>query len=102
MFNIAFLYETLIVLGFWAIILPGILIRMSEQSKQPHDNNLKDNNSFSIAFVIVAGGLDHSLPMIVLAIDFSFNCIPFIWRHFAISLTIGIIYLIMNMFVSLF
>ena len=29
--------------------------------------------------------IDHSVSFIVLMIDYSFNCIPFIWRHYFFS-----------------
>ena len=93
LFNIALLYEFVIVLGFWCIILPGILFATAGSSH--------DNSGASLAFIIVAGVLDHSLPMVVLAVEFAINCMPIIWRHFIISISIGIIYMTMNMIYSL-
>ena len=49
-----------------------------------------------MGFFIVAGVLDHSVPLTVLMIEFSFNCIPFITRHFLITLCFGLVYAIFN------
>lgn len=89
LFNIAFMYEVVIVVGFWTIILPGILL-----VEQPH------SSSVPLSFIIVAGGMDHSLPLVVLLIDFSINCVPIIWRHFFISFAVGLVYMLMNMIYS--
>ena len=92
-FNIALLYEMVIVIGFWLIILPGIMMAPADSSHSADD--------YSEAFLIVAGGLDHSVPMVVLVIEFCINCIPITWRHFIITFIIGLIYLMMNMVYSL-
>ena len=93
LFNIAFLYECVIVFGFWCIILPGILFA--------NPSSAHSSGGVSTSFIVVAGALDHSLPLIVLLFEFCINCIPIIWRHFAISVVLGTAYMIMNMTYSL-
>ena len=96
LYNIALSYEVMIVLGFWGIILPGILYRDSTGSE-----GSDQDSQFSIMFIIVAAFLDHSVSFIVLLIDFTFNCVPIIWRHFTITWSILILYMIMNAIYSL-
>ena len=86
------LFELIIVPIFWAVILPGILA-----TRHYH----KNEEAPSLLFIIVGGYCDHLVPLIVLLIDFSFNCIPFIWRHFWVSMGVCLIYSIFNMVYSL-
>lgn len=58
-------------------------------------------DDFELGFLIVAGVLDHSLPLIVLMIDFTYNCIPFIGRHFKVTFFIILIYAIFNVSYSI-
>lgn len=92
MFQMTMLFELIIVPIFWGVILPGILY-----SRHYH----KGEEAPSMLFIIVGGYLDHLIPIIVLMIDFSFNCIPFIWRHFWVSMVVCIIYSIFNMVYTL-
>ena len=40
--------------------------------------------------------LDHTVPLLVLMIDFSYNCVPFTGRHFLITLSCGSLYALFN------
>ena len=48
------------------------------------------------------GYISHSVPLLVLLIDFSYNCIPFLWRHFFISIPIASLYIVFVVFYSIF
>jgi hypothetical protein len=87
------LFELIIVPIFWGVILPGILA-----TRHYHKDN---GSSPSMLFIIVGGYCDHLGPLIVLLVDFSFNCIPFIWRHFWVSMGVCAIYSIFNMVYTL-
>lgn len=49
----------------------------------------------------MAGILDHSIPLIALMIDFSYNCIPFVYRHFQITLVLTLVYTVFNIIYSI-
>jgi hypothetical protein len=87
------LFELIIVPIFWGVILPALLV-----TRHYH----KDNGAPpSLLFIIVGGYCDHLVPLIVLLIDFSFNCIPFIWRHFWVSIGVCAIYSVFNLIYTL-
>lgn len=95
----ALVLEFIIVPIFWIVIFPGLL-------KNRHDGiDLPDIDDFvqdeKVSYAVVAGVLDHTVPLIVLLIEFSYNCIPFLWRHFLLTLAITIIYAIFNIIYSL-
>ena len=61
-----------------------------------YDINHKGQNIHSLEFLIIEGVLDHTIPLIILLCEFSINCIPFVWRHFLVTITIAIVYMVIN------
>lgn len=98
LFEMAVIYEFIIVPLFWAMIFPGIMVNRHNGMDVPDITDFtEEHEEYSMGFIIVAGVLDHSVPLIVLMIDFSYNCIPFLWRHFLVTLTVALVYVIFNM-----
>ena len=96
-FQMAVVYELIIVPTFWFVILPGILYFQANQDNNPI--NIDDDQKYmveNVGYFVVAGVLDHTIPIVVLMIDFSFNCVPFIPRHFLITISLGILYALFN------
>jgi ABC-type Co2+ transport system permease subunit len=91
-----FLAEMIICPVFWIMIMPMELWGPREPAK-PDDPDANWQDTVTYAFIIVAGCMDHSLPLICLSIDFSYSCIPVLWRHFAITATVIAIYAVFNM-----
>ena len=94
----AVVYELIIVPLFWTIIFPGYFVN---QTEIPDVDDFQTLDQFEIGFIIVAGVMDHTIPLIVLMIDFSFNCIPFVFRHFQVTLILAIVYSVFNVIYSI-
>lgn len=75
------------------MIFPALLVRMNRKDKPEH---------YDMSFMIVAGMFDHSVPLLCLLVEFSYNCTPFIWRHFATTGVLAVMYMIFNAVFSLF
>lgn len=104
LYEMVVVYEFIIVPLFWTIIFPGYVA----SERRARNGDLPDVDDFDraqeemrLGYIIVAGILDHSIPLIVLMIDFSYNCIPFLWRHFLCTLGVAIGYAIFNIIYSL-
>lgn len=93
LFEMTFLYELIIVSCFWSMIFPALLIRMNRPTGAEH---------YPMSFMIVAGMCDHSIPLLCLIVEFSYNCTPFVWRHFMTTGLFAFMYMIFNAFFSLF
>lgn len=98
----AVVYELIIIPLFWTVIFPGFVRNRHNGRDLPDIDDFRNpEDAQALEFVIVAGVLDHSVPLIVLMIDFSYNCIPFVWRHFLITLAVAIVYMIFNVVYSI-
>ena len=93
LFEMAFLYEIVIVTCFWSMIFPALLVRMNKKNSNEH---------YDVRFMVVAGMCDHSIPLLCLLVEFTYNCTPFVWRHFHTTGLIAIMYMFFNAFFSLF
>jgi len=96
LYQMALVYELIIVPLFWTIVFPGMVNELDVDENLEYDLNHKGENTHSIEFLIIEGVLDHTIPLIVLLIEFTINCIPFVWRHFMITVTIAIVYMVIN------
>ena len=93
LYEMAVLYELIIVTCFWSMIFPALLVRMNRESGA---------ESYDYSYMFVAGMCDHSVPLICLLVEFSFSCSPFIWRHFLVTGFFAFSYAIFNAVFSLF
>ena len=84
MFQLAFLSECIITPFYWFLL-------NNKDSYRPDD----------MVFNIKMVG-DHSLPLIVLLIDFSMNTVPFCNKHFVLVCAVLVLYLIVNYLVTIF
>lgn len=90
----AVVYELIIIPIFWSLIFPGLLNEEKMKDVLPDIDDSADTNK--LGFFIVSGVLDHTVPLVVLMIDFTFNCIPFTTRHFLVTITTGLLYAVFN------
>ena len=86
--ELALLMELMIVPYFWTSLWPII---------QEFDDSIKNNEIKRLGMI-----LDHSVPLTLIAIDFLFfNANPIVLRHNWIIVSVSIVYLLMNMTVTL-
>lgn len=77
-YELAFTFEAIIVPIFWILLIGPTL-----------DANLGKDHLLSIC-------MNHSVPFLVLLMDFFINAVPFTGRHFFFILPIGLSYLVVN------
>ena len=99
LYEMALVLEFIIVPIFWIVIFPGLLKNRHDGVDLPDIDDMRDDEKFSYA--VVAGVLDHTVPLVVLLIEFSYNCIPFLWRHFLLTLAVVVIYAVFNIIYTL-
>lgn len=74
-YEMAFTFEAIIVPVFWVILWPEITVG-------------KDT--------LISCIMDHSVPMLVLLMDFFINAVPFTGRHFWMMIPIALAYLLVS------
>ena len=80
LFELAISFEFLIAPFYWGLLFDG---------------------SYSSTFEMIDDILGHGTPLLALLIEFGFNIIPFYMKHLALVALIQVVYLIVNVIVSL-